>query len=91
MATKKKATKPRIQFSKIIAVAALVLGWTGYCFARAAIGEQADDQLSAFRAILEYTFGVVAVYNGNSVSEKYFTSKHLLFGTEKDGKEEAWG
>ncbi|NLV58662.1 MAG: hypothetical protein GXY67_07810 [Clostridiales bacterium] len=83
--------KPRkkiryIQYSKRFAACALLLGYVAFFVAQWRIGDNPTEQIKAFLGLLEYTFGIVAVYNGNSISEKFFVNRYHLFshGTKDD-------
>lgn len=94
MATRRRKKRPYMQYSKRFAVAALAIGVIAYLVAQWRIGASPDGQYKAFLGLLEYTFGVCTVYNGNSVSEKFFASKYHLFTQptdEEDDTEETNG
>lgn len=82
-----KAKKPRrkyVQWSKIANALSDVLVIALYLWGRSAIGDDAECQLKALQGALEALAFVQALYSGNSVSEKFFTSKYHLFPNGKD-------
>lgn len=78
-----------MQYSKRFAIAALITGTAAYLLAWWQVGSDPEWQYRSLIALLEYTFGIVALYNGNSVSEKYFTSKFHLFAAPDEEKDES--
>jgi hypothetical protein len=85
-AHKAKAVKkrPYMQYSKRFAIAALAIGCIAYLTFEMRVGDSPEYQYKALIALLEYTFGVLAVYNGNSSSEKYFVNKYHMFTKTDD-------
>ena len=78
-----------IQWSKIANAVSVVVIVMLYLLARAAIGNDADDQLKALQGALEALAFVQALYSGNSVSEKYFTGKYHLFQNTTNDDDDA--
>lgn len=86
---KKPVRGPYIQYSKRFATWALIAGYVAYFVAQWRIGDNATEQIKAFLGLLEYTFGIVAVYNGNSISEKYFTNRFHLYRQHDDPNDQS--
>ncbi|MCE5342772.1 MAG: hypothetical protein LLF96_04175 [Eubacteriales bacterium] len=76
--------RPYLQYSKRFEIAALAIGCIAFLTFEIRVGDSPEYQYKALMALLEYTFGIIAVYNGNSVSEKYFGSKYHLFTKTDD-------
>jgi hypothetical protein len=76
MAERAKPEKAYVQYSKRLAVVALAIGWGAYVITLWRIGDDAQYSYRAFSDLLMYTFGILSLYNGNSVTEKFFASKY---------------